>query len=172
MKHRNNRIFWSAIGSVLLGSELPDGTETLPDELITALKDPPALPEDSISLRGEDLPGNRGRYIYTVSWKALRDAGYQRPLRIRTRGMPELLAPFWKNSVAVIPQGFRNRVPCRLRALALVGKSAAFREEGYHLVVCSSLFDAQVWDLLQRGSCSVCTPDKLIQLVNRLDFSR
>ncbi len=171
MKHRNNRVFWSAIGAVLTGEKLPEGTQTLPAELLRALEKTPVLPDTSITYQGEDLPGKRGRYIYTISWNTLREMGFQRPLRIRVQNGLELLAPFFKNSVAVIPQGFQNRVPGNLRALALVGKSAAFRQSGYHLIVCSAVYIPEVWELLQRGKCSVCTPDKLVQLVNTLDFS-
>lgn len=171
MKHRINRIFWSAAGSLLTGSGTSEGSEALPPELCRSLECLPPLPEISYAMQGEDLPGKRGRYIYTISWKTLRDMGFQRPLRISIRNGPELLAPFWKNSVAVIPQGFQNRVPGNLRALALVGKSAAFRQAGYHLIVCSAVYIPEVWNLLQQGKCSVCTPDKLVQLVNTLDFS-
>ena len=171
MKHRNNRIFWSAAGSLLIGSEVPQGTETLHGELLSALEYLPPLPGISYAIQGEDLPGKRGRYIYTISWKTLRELGFQRPLRISIRNGPELLAPFFRKSVAVIPQGFQHRVPGNLRALALVGKSAAFRQAGYHLVVCSAVYIPEVWNLLKRGNCSVCTPDKLVQLVNTLDFS-
>lgn len=171
MKHRDNRSFWTAAGAILTGETLPQMPHDLPDRLRLALEDLPPLPGDSYALRGEDLQGKRGRYIYTISWKILGEMGFQRPLRIRAAGGIELLAPFWKNTVAVMPQGFQGRVPEKLRALALVGKSAAFRQAGFHLVVCSAVHAELAWSILQLGKCSVCTPDKLAQLVNTLDFS-
>lgn len=170
MKHRNNRLFWTALGSSLVGGAPPAGIESLPPTMRDALNSPPPLPGDSYATHGEDQPGKKGRYIYTTCWNTLRDLGFRRPLRVCVLGGIELLIPFVRNSEAVVPQGFQSRVPLDLRALALVGKSAALRASGYHLIVCSALYIPEVWEILERGRCSVCTPDHLVQLVNTLDF--
>ncbi len=171
MKHRVNRAFWSALGGILVHKPplpVPGG---LSPGMAGMLHSPPKLPENSLTLRGEDLPGRRGRYIYTITWDILREMGFSRPYRSVLPSGVELLLPFHRNRIAVVPQGFQARVPGELRALALVGKSAALRAGGVHLVVCSALYHPGVWNILQEGRCSVSTPDLLAQLVRTLDFS-
>lgn len=171
MKHRVNRAFWSALGAILTEKPplpLPDG---LSPGMTAMLESPPALPADCLVLPGENLPGRRGRYIYALTWKQLRELGFSRPFRTTLPGGVEILLPFRRNGLAVVPQGFQARVPGELRALALVGKSAALRASGIHLAVCSALYEPGVWSILEGGRCSVCTPDRLVQLVRTLDFS-
>lgn len=171
MKNRNNRLFWTAVGSLITGETAPEGIESLPDEMRRALHNLPPVPETGITLTGANLEGKRGRYIYSLAWKILREEGFQRPFRARVLDGIELFVPFCRNPVAVIPQGFQARVPVNLRALALVAKSAALRQCGIHLVVCCAVCIPEAMGVLQRGRCSVCTPDRLAQLVNTLDFS-
>ncbi|HPF32879.1 MAG TPA: hypothetical protein PK907_07665, partial [Candidatus Sabulitectum sp.] len=172
MKHRNNRLFWTAAGALITGDpQIPD-TSSLPEHMRESLELLPDIPPHSLTCRGEDLQGKRGRYIYQVTWKALRELGFSRPLRTEVLRGVEILIPFHRQGTAVIPQGFQSRVPHRLRSLALIAKSAVLREAGFHLVVCSAVYMPEVWNALEGGRCSVCTPDNLTQLVNTLDFSR
>jgi len=140
--------------------------------MITALGCPPQLPSQSFSLQGENLPGRKGRHIYTYTWNILRETGFSRPLRCEVFPGISIFLPFVKESTAVLPQGFQNRIPLELRARALVGKSAALRSRGIHLVIAAAVFDEATWNTLQRGNCSICTPDKLKQLIQTLDFSQ
>ena len=106
------------------------------------------------------------------TWKILREIGFSRPFRTEVFPEIELFMPFIKNNLAVTPQGFRKRVPLDLRALALVGKNAALKAKGINLVVVAATYEKTTWDILEQGRCSVCTPDKLKQLVLTLDLSQ
>jgi hypothetical protein len=167
-----NRLFWTEMGRAVLGEETVFDTGGLTPFMVKALESPPPLPADHSVLRGEDATGRRGRYIYNTTWDILRTAGFSRPLRLSVLGGVELLVPFVRLPVAIIPQGFQTRVPPELRALSLVGKSAALRVHGLHLAVCAAMYVPEAWDILQKGNCSVCTPDFLRQLVRTLDFSQ
>ena len=170
MKHRLNRLFWTEAGRVLL--EGGDFQAALPPGFLTdSAASLPCLPKNGFFLEGSGLSGRKGRYIYDATWKVLRPMGFSRPFRASVLCGVPLLVPFYRRTVAVIPQGFTERVPGRLRALALVGKSAALRQTGIHLVVCSASVSASEWDILRRGNCSAATPDLLEQLINTLDFS-
>lgn len=171
MKHRNNRLFWSAAGARLLGYAEPTGITALPEPMLEALESLPPLPGMCHSISGPGLSGRKGRHVYQETWNILRDLGFQRPLRLTVFQGIDLLVPFFRGRMAVSPQGFRDRVPLELRSLALVGKSAVLRSHGVHLVVCSADHVPQVWETLNRGKCSVCTPETLPQMVNTLDFS-
>jgi hypothetical protein len=140
--------------------------------MYNALASPPVLPAHCISLRGENLPGKKGRHIYTHSWNILREIGFSRPFRCEVFESISLFLPFVKGSIAVLPQGFQSRIPLELRARALVGKSAALRAKGIHLIVAAAAYEETTWNTLQLGNCSVCTSDKLKQLIQTLDFSQ
>ncbi len=172
MKNRNNRLFWTALGFRLLGEQDSSDVPELPVEMKKALIALPPLPGKSTVMRGEDLEGKRGRHIYMYAWKILRDMGFSRPLRCEVFPGIELFIPFAKGRIAVLPQGFQKRIPLRLRAYALVGKNAALKAGGFHLIIVAAVFDKPTWDILQQGGCSVCTPDKLRQLVQTLDLSQ
>lgn len=171
MKNRNNRLFWTALGFRLLGEHQCFNIAELPTEMKAALVAPVLLPVESTVMRGEDLEGKRGRHVYMYTWKILREMGFSRPLRCEVFQGVELFIPFAKNHIAVLPQGFQKRIPLRLRAHALVGKNAALRASGFHLLIVAAIFDETTWKILQRGGCSVCTPDKIRELVQTLDLS-
>jgi len=171
VKNRCNRIFWTALGMTLLGEKLQEDVEGLPEGMQDVLKSPPVLPEENLTMYGTDLQDRKGRYIYTATWKILRDIGFKRPFRYPVNEDIEVLVPFVSNSIAVSPQGFQNRVPSELRAYALVGKSAVLRSSEVHYVVCAARYDPDAWNILKKGKCSVCTPDRLTELLSALDFS-
>lgn len=135
-------------------------------------RNPVKIPEGSSVFRGLDLEGKRGRHIYTQAWKILRNLGFSRPFRCEVFPDIELFLPFVKDSVAVLPQGFQKRIPLRLRALALVGKNAALRSMGIHLIIVAAIYDEATWDILQQGGCSICTTDKLLDTFQALDLSQ
>ncbi len=170
MKNRNNRLFWTALGSRLLGEDESFEISGLPVEMQEAFRVPLRIPSEGIVLRGEDLEGKRGRHIYMYAWKILRELGFSRPFRCEVLPGVELFMPFAKGSIAVLPQGFQKRIPLRLRTLALVGKNAALRASGIHLVIVAAIHDETAWDILRRGGCSVCTPDNLRELLLALDL--
>ncbi|MCK5785856.1 MAG: hypothetical protein KAH54_04755 [Candidatus Sabulitectum sp.] len=170
MKSRNKRAFWTALGSRLLDGNESTDTADLPVEMKEALALPLKAPEVSTVVRGEDLEGKRGRNIYMYTWKILRELGFSRPLRCEVFPGIELFLPFVKGTVTVLPQGFQKRIPLSLRAYALVGKNAALRAKGFHLVIVAAIFDETTWDTLKQGGCRVCTPDKLEQLLTALDL--
>lgn len=172
MKNRNNRLFWTALGSGLLGEHDSFDINELPPEMQEALLAPIPIPEESNVLRGQDLEGKRGRHIYMYAWKILRDLGFSRPFRCEVLPGIKLFLPFAKGSVAVLPQGFQKRIPLKLRAQALVGKNAALRAFGIHLIIVAAIHDKTTWDILEQGGCSICTTDKLRQLAQALDLSQ
>jgi hypothetical protein len=140
--------------------------------MLDALSKPPELPGKSATMKGQDLQGKRGRHIYTHTWNILRDMGFSRPLRCEVFPGITLFIPFVNGGIAVLPQGFQNRIPPVLRAYALVGKSAAVRSRGYHLVVSAAVYHETAWSILSRGICSVCTVDNLKQLISALDLQQ
>ena len=166
MKNRNNRLFWTALGSRLLGDRESYDIAELPAEMKEALIATLQLPGESMIACGKDLEGKRGRHIYMYTWKILRDMGFSRPLRCEVFPGIELFLPFVKGSIAVLPQGFQKRIPLRLRAYALVGKNAALSANGFHFIIVAAIFDKTTWGIVQQGGCSVCTQDKLKQLVS------
>ena len=172
MKSRNNRLFWTELGARLLGESPTSDVSQLPSDMMEALNILPDLPWESATMRGQDLQGKRGRHIYTHTWNILRDMGFSRPLRCEVFPGINLFIPFVKGSIAVLPQGFQNRIPPVLRAHALVGKSAAVRSRGYHLVVSAAVYNEKGWSILSRGRCSVCTVDNLKQLITALDLQQ
>jgi hypothetical protein len=170
VKNRENRLFWTVVGLQLLEEPVGCNTSELPSEMLEALKIPIKIPEKSISMRGLNLEGKKGRHIYMHTWNTLRDMGFSRPLRREVLPGVEVLIPFVKGDIAVVPQGFQNRIPLKLRAFALVGKSAVLRAAGYHLVVAAALYKETAWSILSRGECTVCTLDKLGQIITTLDL--
>ncbi|MCK5841594.1 MAG: hypothetical protein KAH31_05480 [Candidatus Sabulitectum sp.] len=171
MKSQKNKLFWSALGCSLLHEKNDYNTEELPEEMLEALASPIKIPGENIVLRGTDLEGKRGRYIYMHTWKILRDLGFSRPFRCEVLPGVELFIPFFKGSVVVLPQGFQKRIPLKLRAHALVGKNAALRAGGRQLIIVAAVYEKATWDILDLGGCTVCNPDKLSQLLQTLDLS-
>lgn len=172
MKSRKNKLFWTALGSRLLGEEDCYDTSKLPAEMKVALELSVKMPEESHLFHGADLEGRRGRHIYMYAWKILRDLGFSRPFRCEVFPGIELFLPFVKGSVAVLPQGFQKRIPLRLRAHALVGKNAALQALNIHLVIVAAIYEEATWRILKNGGCSVCTPDKLLDTLQALDLSQ
>ena len=172
MKSQNNRLFWTALGSSILGEQDTFDTSELPEEMQKALECSLCIPKSSIALRGDDLEGKRSRHIYLYSWKILRNMAFSRPLRCEVFPSVELFLPFYREKIAVLPQGFTQRIPIKLRAYALVGKSAALRAVGYYLVIVAAVYEKTAWSILEKGGCLVCTPDKLEQLIEALDLSQ
>ncbi|MEA3265809.1 MAG: hypothetical protein U9P42_02540 [Candidatus Fermentibacteria bacterium] len=171
MKSQKNRLFWSALGCSLLHEKNDYNTEELPEEMLGALASPIKLPDKSRIVRGTDLEGKRGRYIYMHTWKILRDLGFSRPFRCEVLAGIELFVPFFKDRVVVLPQGFQKRIPLKLRAHALVGKNAALCAGGMQLIIVAAVYEKATWDILEHGGCTVCHPDKLSQLLQTLDLS-
>jgi len=170
LKNRNNRLFWTELGFRLLGESSGSDVSQLPPAMLDALNNLPEMPGDSATMRGLDLQGKRGRHIYTHTWNILRDMGFSRPLRCEVFPGVSLFIPFVKGSIAVLPQGFQSRIPPVLRAHALVGKSAAVRSRGYHLVVSAAVYHETGWSIISQGRCSVCTVDNLQQFITALDL--
>ncbi len=171
MKSQNNRLFWTALGARLLGEQESFETSGLPEEMQKALECSLQIPTSECILRGDDLEGKRSRHIYMLSWKILRNISFSRPLRCEVFPSVQLFLPFYRGKIAVLPQGFTQRVPLKLRAYALVGKNAALRAIGYHLVIVAAVYQKDAWCILEKGGCLVCTPDKLEQLIQALDLS-
>lgn len=171
MKSRKNRLFWSALGARLLGEIDDYNTEELPEEMLEALAFPVKMQNKGSEMRGTGLESKRGRHIYMYTWKLLRDLGFSRPFRCQVLSGIELFMPFYKAGVVVLPQGFQKRIPLKLRAHALVGKNAALHAVGIHLVIVAAVYEKATWDILKKGGCVVCTPDKLSQLLQALDLS-
>ncbi len=171
MKNRMNREFWTALGRAVLNLDSHESTLPFPPEMQQILGSPPVLPGRFISLRGEGLPDKRGRHIYQVTWNLLREEGFSRPFRHSSSDGVEVLMPFRRNQVVVSPQGFQPRIPEELRALALVGKNAFLRSAGFHMVVSAAVYSPEAWGLMEKGHCSLCTCDKLTELLTALDFS-
>ncbi len=172
MKNQNNRLFWSKLGFELLGTLNDLDTSSLPALMQEALVFPMKPPSESKILIGDGLKGNKARYVYNHSWKILRTLGFSRPARIKVFPGIELFVPFYKGSIVVLPQGFQQRIPLKLRAHALVGKNAALRAVGIHLVIVAAIYDEDTWEVLKQGGCTVCTPDKLRELTQALDFAQ
>lgn len=171
MKNKWNKIFWTAMGKTILGEKPSDEVGGLPENMLVALSNPPPLPDQSLAMFGEDLQNRKGRYIYSTTWHILRGEGFKRPFRYSFENSIEVLVPFVCNNIAVSPQGFQKRVPPELRAFALAGKSAVLRASGVHYVVCAARYNPEAWNILKAGKCSVCTPDRLTELLSALDFS-
>ena len=172
MKSRKNRLFWTALGCRLLCEEDCFDTSELPEEMRIALESPVEMPEESHAFRGTDLEGRRGRHIYMYTWKILRDLGFSRPFRCEVFPRIELFLPFVRGRVAVLPQGFQKRIPLRLRAHALVGKTAALKALSIQLVIVAAIYEEATWRILKNGGCSVCTPDRLLDTLQALDLSQ
>lgn len=170
MKSQNNRLFWTALGARLLAARESFDTSGLPEEMQKALECCLQIPKSDFVLRGDDLEGKRSRHIYMLSWKILRNISFSRPLRCEVFPSVQLFLPFHRGRIAVLPQGFTKRIPLKLRAYALVGKSAALRAIGYQLVIVAAVYEPDAWSILEKGGCLVCTPDKLEQLIEALDL--
>ncbi len=171
MKSQKNRLFWTALGSRLLGEQEDFDTSELPAEMQKALDSLIQIPISSLILCGEGLEGKRNRHIYMYSWKILRNMSFSRPFRCEVFPSVQLFVPFYRDKIVVLPQGLTRRIPLKLRAHALVGKNAALRTIGYHLVIVAAVYEKATWDILEKGGCLVCTPDKLEQLIEALDLS-
>ena len=168
MKSKNNRLFWTALGSQVLGEELTDDMSVLPLEMQNVFKLHLPVQTTGKLFKGQNLVERKGRHIYMHTWKILRENCFSRSFRSVIFPGVELFVPFVREKVVAIPQGFRDRVPNGLRARALIGKSVALQSIGYTLVVVTASYDQNVWELLKAGGCFVATPDKLNELFSDL----
>lgn len=168
MKSRNNRLFWTALGSQVLGEKIIEDLAVLPSEMQNVFNLELSVQTAGKLYRGADLTGRKGRNIYLHTWKNLRENCFSRSFKNTIFPGVELFLPFVREKVVATPQGFRDRVPNNLRARALIGKSAALQSIGYTLVVVTAYYDEKVWELLKTGGCFVATPDKLTELFSDL----
>ncbi len=154
--------FWTELGRRMLEpdsvSEIP---LYLPPDMAEVLSS--SLPEatGSVLKLEKRLDSRKARYIYRYTWKILRKHGFSRPLRLQPWPGITLFLPFYKDSIAVIPQSFSERVPPSKRALSLVGRSAAALLAGYELWVVPAVWNDEITSVFRDGGVKACSLDRL-----------
>ena len=172
MKNMWYRYFWSEVGKRIAdpsspGAPAPAG---MPANLLSVLSDTRPLPStESVAkpLLGELLPDRRNRYIYRLAWDILHREGFSRPLRLEPWPGVDLLVPFFRRQVCVLPQSFSSRIPARERALSVVGRSLACSLEGYSLVTVLGRWDGDTLGILSAGGACCCSLDRLMEALDR-----
>lgn len=161
MRNPDPRAFWTNLGMRMCGYEAPALPAGPPWS--AAWDDPPVPPPAGPALTGGS--GLRPRKIWSATNSVLAPMGFSRALRLEPWPGIELFIPFHRGRLAVMPQGFSDRVPPRERAFALAGKSAAAWRCGYGLVVCLACCDPLVVEILREGGVACATPDRLAGLL-------
>lgn len=149
--------FWTNLGARLLGRDAPELPAGPPWD--AAWASPPSLPSSAAPVLAG--AGIRPRKIAQATREALSPLGFARALRLFPWPGVELFLPFYRDCVAVLPQGFSERIPASERALAVVGKSAAAGICGYVLVVSAARVDATVSGIFSAAGVAWATPDLL-----------
>ncbi|MCK4506854.1 MAG: hypothetical protein KAW14_14655, partial [Candidatus Aegiribacteria sp.] len=107
MRNRWFLYFWTELGRRMLepdsASEIP---RYLPSVMAGVLSSSPPPVIRSVLQLEKRLDSRKARYIYRSSWEILREHGFSRPLRLQPWPGISLFLPFYKNSIAVIPQSF------------------------------------------------------------------
>ncbi len=160
MRNPDGLAFWSALGRACCGVDAPLRPTGAPWE--AALASPPPLPGEFTILAGEPV---RPRKVWAAAWKVLEPLGFSRALRLEPLPGILLYLPFHREGVAVLPQGFPDRIPPVERAWALVGRSAAALASGFTLVVVPAHLDDRVRPILENGRVTCATPDRLAELL-------
>jgi hypothetical protein len=166
MKNRWYRYFWTELGRRAAdnGSPPVQPPPGLPAALSSALSH--LHPEPRVGSRPEFFTGamlgeRKNRHVYSLTWEILRPLCFRRPLRLEPWPDVDLLVPFVREGVCVIPQSFASRIPARERALSLVGRSIACRQEGYEMVSVLGRWDDRILDVLAEGRVFCCALDRL-----------
>jgi len=161
LKDRWTRWFWTEMGIRMsrpgAASELPPH---VPGPMADALSgEVPIMTMPDLRLGGS-LTRRAARHIYMSAWKELRALGFSRPLRLEPWPGITLLLPFHRGAVAVIPQGFPERVPAEARLLSLAGRTGAASLMGVELWVLTALWDEALRDGMERCGLRVITLDR------------
>ena len=170
MKNRWYRYFWTEIGRRVAdpGSPPEEPPPGLPATLSSALLH--LHPSSSVDNRPEPLTGSmltprKNRYVYCLTWEVLRMAGFRRPLRLEPWPGVDLLIPFVREHVCVLPQSFGYRIPAHERALSVAGRSIACLQEGYTMVSVLGRWDDSILDVLSAGRVVCCSLDRLEEML-------
>lgn len=165
MRNRWYLFFWTELGRRIVGDPGPLPSH-LPEAMTSVLSSPVPTPAAGRTVLGEPMPARQGRFIYGHVWEELRGMGFSRPLRLEPWQGITLLIPFFRDSVAVMPQSFSHRVPPGKRALSLVGRSAAAERAGITLWVAAARWNDELLVVFREGGVRVCSPDMLKKVLD------
>lgn len=161
MRNPDPQAFWTNLGTRLCGHEAPALPAGAP--WAAAWAAPPVRPPAGMALT--DGSGLRPRKIWGATSSVLAPMGFSRALRLEPWPDIELFLPFYRGDVAVMPQGFSDRIPTRERAFALAGKSAAAWACGCRMVVCLAGCDPAVLEIFREGGVACATAGRLAELL-------
>jgi hypothetical protein len=169
VKNRWLRFLWTEVGRRIAepDSECPTPPAGLPASLARALELLPDRMDVRMgnSLLGSQLDARGSRFIYSSSWSILREKRFSRPLRLEPWPGVDLLIPFYREKVCVLPQSFSRRIPLRQRSLSVVGRSRTASIESFRMIAVIARWNDEVVDILERGGVTFCSLDRLEEML-------
>ena len=169
MKNRWLRFLWTDVGRRITESDSvsPTPPAGLPASMARVLELLPDWMESGTgkSLLGCQLDTRASRFIYSSTWKILRERKFSRPLHLEPWPGVDLLFPFYRGSVCVLPQSFSRRIPLRQRSLSVVGRSHAASAENYQMIAVIARWNGEVIDILEQGGVTFCSLDRLSEML-------
>lgn len=170
MKSVHNRYFWTEVGRRIAG-DVRENKSVVPANLPLCMQH--ILEAGEFEKGGESeivlnarMSPREIRYIYSYTWKILRNLEFSRRLRIYPWDDIELYLPYFRHRTAVIPQSFSSRIPHTKRAYAIVGKSFAALSSGWTLWTVIGNPDAEILDIFERGGVKCCSLDRLAEVLS------
>ncbi len=116
-------------------------------------------------LLGSQLDARASRFIYSSTWSILRGKRFSRPLRLEPWPGVDLLIPFYRGKVCVLPQSFSRRIPFRQRSLSVVGRSHTASAESFRMIAVIARWNDEVIDIFERGGVTFCSLDRLEEML-------
>jgi len=169
VKNRWLRFLWTEAGRRIAEPDSEPSTPPagLPAPLARALE---LLPDrldvrPGKSLLGSQLDARASRFIYNSTWSILREKRFSRPLRLEPWPGVDLLIPFYRERVCVLPQSFSRRIPLRQRSLSVVGRSYTASTESFRMIAVIARWNDEVIGILEQGGVTFCSLDRLSEML-------